>query len=53
VLVAVAFSKLKALLKKTASRSVDDLHQAIADALPQLTANECANYFIAAGYKPV
>lgn len=49
----MAFSKLKALLKKAAARTVDDLRQAIADALPQLTADECTNYFIAAGYKPV
>jgi transposase len=49
----MAFSKLKALLKKAAARTVDDLRRAIADALPQLTADECRNYFIDAGYKPV
>ena len=46
-----AFSKLKALLKKAAARTLDDLRQAIA--LPNLSAHECRNYFIAAGYKPV
>ena len=47
-----AFAKLKALLRKAAARTVDDLWNAIGDALPQLTPRECANYFIAAGYEP-
>ena len=49
----MAFSKFKALLKKAAARTVDDLWTAIAQALPQLTPNDCANYFTAAGYGPV
>ena len=49
----MAFSKFKALLKKAAARTVDDLWTAIAQALPQLTPNDCANYFAAAGYGPV
>ena len=49
----MAFSKLKALLKKAAARTVEDLQQAVAEALPHLTADECKNYFIAAGYEPV
>lgn len=49
----MAFAKFKALLKKAAARTLDELHQAIADALPRLTADECRNYFIDAGYKPV
>jgi len=49
----MALSKLKALLKKAAARTLDDLRQAIADALALLTADECRNYFIAAGYKSV
>ena len=46
----MAFSKLKALLRKAASRSTEELEQAIADALEQFTPNECLNYFAAAGY---
>lgn len=46
-----AFAKLKALIRKAAARTLDDLWIAIRDALPQFTAAECANYFIAAGYK--
>jgi transposase len=47
-----AFAKLKALLRKAAARTLDDLWNAIGDALPQFTPRECANYFIAAGYEP-
>ena len=46
----MAFSKFKALLKKAAARTIDDLWAAIAQALPQLTPNNFANYFTAAGY---
>ena len=46
----MAFSKLKALLKKTAARTVDDLWDAIAEAIETFTPNECQNYFAAAGY---
>jgi len=49
----MAFSKFKALLKKAAARTIDDLRTAIAQALPQLTPNDCVNYFTAAGYAPV
>ena len=49
----MAFSKFKALLKKAAARTIEDLWAAIAQALPQLTPNDCANYFTAAGYGPV
>ena len=49
----MAFSKFKALLKKAAARTIDDLCTAIAQALPQLTPNDCANYFTATGYAPV
>jgi transposase len=47
-----AFAKLKALLRKAAARTLDDLWNAIRDALPQFTPAECANYFAAAGYDP-
>ena len=49
----MAFSKFKALLKKAAARTIEDLWTAIAQALPKLTPNDCANYFTAAGYAPV
>jgi transposase len=47
-----AFSKLKSILRKTAARSVPDLWDAIRDALPRFTPQECAHYFTAAGYEP-
>lgn len=47
-----AFAQLKALLRKTAARSIDDLWNAIRDALPAFTPSHCANYFAAAGYEP-
>jgi transposase len=47
-----AFAKLKALLRKAAARTIDDLWRAISDALPQFTPSECANYFSAAEYEP-
>ncbi len=49
----MAFSKLKALLKKAAARSVEELSHAIPSALPMLTAEECSNYLAAAGYDAV
>jgi transposase len=47
-----AFSKLKALLRKAAARTVDDLHQAVANAIDAITPAECVNYFKACGYDP-
>ena len=46
----MAFSKLKAFLKKTAARTVDDLWDAIASGIDTFTPTECENYFAAAGY---
>ena len=46
----MAFSKLKAFLKKTAARTVDDLWDAIAIGINTFTPTECQNYFAAAGY---
>ncbi len=46
----MAFSKLKAFLKKTAARTVDDLWDAIAVGIDTYTPTECENYFAAAGY---
>jgi transposase len=47
-----AFAKLKAILRKAAARTIPCLWDAIRDALPRFTPNECANYFSAAGYEP-
>jgi len=43
-----AFAKLKALLRKAAARTVDNLWAAIADAIDTFTPAECANYFAGA-----
>lgn len=45
-----AFSKLKAQLRKAAARTLEQLWNAIAQAIDAFTPNECANYFAAAGY---
>ncbi len=48
----MAFSKLKALLRKAAARTVDELWSVIADCLAAFKVAECRNYFEAAGYEP-
>jgi transposase len=45
-----AFSKLKAILRKAAARTVEDLWAAIAEALTAFQDGECKNYFTACGY---
>ena len=47
-----AFSKLKALLRKAAERTVDALWDTIGALISVITATECANFFAAAGYEP-
>lgn len=47
-----AFSKLKAILRKAAARTIPELWDAIRDALPRFSPEECANFFAAAGYEP-
>ena len=49
----MAFSKLKALLRKAAARTIPDLWQVIRNAIPTFKPRQCANYFEAAGYEPV
>src|SRR5690606_32798168 len=49
----MAFAKLKAILRKAAERTRDGLWDAIAAALPQFSADECAYYLAAAGYERV
>ena len=48
----MAFAKLKALLRKAAARTYDDLWKAVDAVCDLFTEDECFNYFIAAGYKP-
>lgn len=48
----MAFSKLKALLRKAAARTIDELWSVVADCLPAFKPDECRNYFKAAGYEP-
>ena len=48
-----AFSKIKAILRKQAARTIPALWHAIADALPTFTPEEAQNYFKAAGYNPM
>jgi transposase len=47
-----AFSKLKAILRKAAPRTLEDLWAAIASALAAFKSQECRNYFTACGYDP-
>lgn len=49
----MAFSKLKALLKKAAARTVGDLWDALAAALAMITPDDCRSYLRAAGYGSV
>jgi transposase len=46
------FAKLKALLRKAAERTVEDLWDRIAALLGAFTPSECTNYFRNAGYAP-
>jgi len=48
----MAFSKLKALLRKAAARTIPELWDIIAESLNHFTPQECKNYFAAAGYDP-
>jgi len=44
------FSKLKALLRKAAKRSIDALWEEIGDLLNAVTPGECSNFFSSCGY---
>ncbi len=46
----MAFSKLKAALRKAAARTIEELWDVIAEAIDEFTPKECQNYFAAAGY---
>ncbi len=45
-----AFSKLKTLLRRTATRTVEALWDQIGSLLEAFSPEECRNYFISAGY---
>ena len=47
-----AFTKLRALLRKAAERTVDGLWDAIGHIIELFTPQQCANYFATAGYDP-
>jgi transposase len=49
----MAFSKLKALLKKTAARTIENLWDAIAHALAAISPDDSRSFFAAAGYGSV
>ena len=48
----MAFAKLKALLRKAAARTYDDLWKAVGHVCDLFNEDECHTYFIAAGYEP-
>jgi transposase len=48
----MAFSKLKALIRKATARSYDDLWKAVGTVCDLFTEAECQNFFEAAGYEP-
>jgi transposase len=47
----MAFSKLKALIRKAAARTYDDLWKAVGTVCSLFTPDECYNFFRAAGYE--
>ncbi|WP_437191016.1 IS630 family transposase [Planctomicrobium sp. SH527] len=46
-----AFSKLKALLRKFAERTIENLWKRIGALIETFTPNECRNYFLSCGYR--
>ena len=47
-----AFSRLKALLRARAERTIDALWNTVGELIPMFTPNECEKYFKACGYEP-
>ena len=47
-----AFSKLKAMLRAKAERTINTLWDTVGKLIDQFSPRECANYFSAAGYEP-
>jgi transposase len=48
----MAFSKLKALLRKRAARTFNTISDALGEICDLFSVTECRNYFKAAGYEP-
>ena len=48
----LAFSKIKALLRKAAARTLTDLWDAIRDAINAVTPKDCTGFFTETGYEP-
>ena len=48
----MAFSKLKAILRKAAARTIPELWDVIGQAIDHVKPDECKNYFAATGYDP-
>jgi len=48
----MAFAELDALLRKAAERTVEGLRSAIGRLVDTVTPDQCANFFVAAGYEP-
>ena len=48
----MAFSKIKALLRKAAARTLDDLWEAIRNAIDAISPTDATNFFTASGYEP-
>jgi transposase len=46
----MAFSKLKAMLRKAAPRTIPELWRVIGEAIDKFNVRECQNYFDVAGY---
>jgi transposase len=49
-LIEMAFSKLKALIRKVAARTYDDIWRAVGNVCGLFTQDECYNFFRTAGY---
>ena len=46
----MAFSKLKAMLRKASARTINELWLVIAEGIERFPVKDCRNYFAAAGY---
>lgn len=46
----MAFSKLKAMLRRASARTIDELWDVIAECIEKFPPKQCQNYFAAAGY---
>jgi transposase len=51
-LIELAFSKLKAHMKRLAPKTVDSLWKSVVNILEWFSKQKCANFFTASGYGP-